>query len=143
MCFKDVEGHPRSVSSVHCFWLQGIAAKDHKGPYQFDKLRLVQDMSGEHRGPVWTTKFSLCGRLLATGGQDTVVRVWVLKESFSYFDDMRKKFNESKYCPVKFLLAFDTRVIFKIVKRILRVLSSLQCKILLCLESPMRRKVLS
>ena len=33
----------------------------------------------------------------ATGGQDNLLRVWVLKESYAYFDDMRQKYSEGKY----------------------------------------------
>ncbi|XP_010773527.1 WD repeat-containing protein 44-like [Notothenia coriiceps] len=38
-------------------------------------------------------KFSHCGRLLATAGQDNVVRIWVLKTAFDYFNNMRMKYN--------------------------------------------------
>lgn len=38
-------------------------------------------------------KFSHCGRLLATAGQDNVVRIWVLKTAFDYFNNMRIKYN--------------------------------------------------
>lgn len=38
-------------------------------------------------------KFSHCGRLLATAGQDNVVRIWVLKTAFDYFNNMRLKYN--------------------------------------------------
>lgn len=34
--------------------------------------------------------------LQATGGQDNLMRVWVLKESYTYFDDMRQKYSEGK-----------------------------------------------
>lgn len=30
-------------------------------------------------------KFSSCGRLLATAGQDKVLRIWVLKDAYSFF----------------------------------------------------------
>lgn len=40
-------------------------------------LRVMQDLSGKHIGAIWTMKMSSCGRLLATAGQDKVVRVWV------------------------------------------------------------------
>ncbi|VDP08921.1 unnamed protein product [Soboliphyme baturini] len=43
------------------------------------------------QGAVWCVKFSLCGRLLATAGQDNVIRIWVLKDAYKYFDDMRRK----------------------------------------------------
>lgn len=49
--------------------------------------------SGEHTGPIWCTKFSGCGRLLATAGQDHMLRVWVLKQAFNYFLDIRTKCN--------------------------------------------------
>lgn len=59
----------------------------------FNKIKLLQDLSGEHIGAVWTMKFSLCGKLLATAGQDNIVRVWVLKESAPNFEEMRLKYS--------------------------------------------------
>uniref|UniRef100_A0A8B9H855 WD repeat-containing protein 44 n=1 Tax=Astyanax mexicanus TaxID=7994 RepID=A0A8B9H855_ASTMX len=74
------------------------AAHSFKGPFDFDQIRVVQDLSGEHMGAVWTMKFSHCGRLLATAGQDNVVRIWVLKNAYDYFNNMRIKYNtEGKY----------------------------------------------
>ncbi|XP_036420626.1 WD repeat-containing protein 44 [Colossoma macropomum] len=69
------------------------AAHSFKGPFDFDQIRMVQDLSGEHMGAVWTMKFSHCGRLLATAGQDNVVRIWVLKNAYDYFNNMRIKYN--------------------------------------------------
>ncbi|XP_028839201.1 WD repeat-containing protein 44-like [Denticeps clupeoides] len=69
------------------------AAHSFKGPFDFDHIKVVQDLSGEHMGAVWTMKFSHCGRLLATAGQDNVVRIWVLKNAFDYFNNMRIKYN--------------------------------------------------
>ncbi|KAK5858458.1 hypothetical protein PBY51_002595 [Eleginops maclovinus] len=69
------------------------AAHSFKGPFDFDQIKVVQDLSGEHTGAVWTMKFSHCGRLLATAGQDNVVRIWVLKTAFDYFNNMRLKYN--------------------------------------------------
>ncbi|KAK7925511.1 hypothetical protein WMY93_007821 [Mugilogobius chulae] len=69
------------------------AAHSLKGPFDFDQIKVVQDLSGEHTGAVWTMKFSHCGRLLATAGQDNVVRIWVLKTAFDYFNNMRIKYN--------------------------------------------------
>uniref|UniRef100_A0A4W3HT18 WD repeat-containing protein 44 n=1 Tax=Callorhinchus milii TaxID=7868 RepID=A0A4W3HT18_CALMI len=69
------------------------AAHGFKGPYDFDQVKVVQDLSGEHMGAVWTMKFSHCGRLLATAGQDNVVRIWVLKNAWDYFNNMRMKYN--------------------------------------------------
>lgn len=69
------------------------ASSSNKGPYEFAKLQHVQDLSGEHTGAVWCMKFSSCGRLLATAGQDRVLRIWVLKDAYPFFQDMRTKFN--------------------------------------------------
>lgn len=69
------------------------AAHSFKGPFDFDQIKVVQDLSGEHMGAVWTMKFSHCGRLLATAGQDNVVRIWVLKNAYDYFNNMRLKYN--------------------------------------------------
>lgn len=78
------------------------ASSSHKGPYEFDTLQCVQEMHAEqpHRGPIWCMKFSPCGRLLATAGQDRVLRIWVLKTAFNYFQDMRSRCNaDSKSSP--------------------------------------------
>jgi len=65
------------------------ASPKHKGPYDFDHIQLVQDLS-QHSGPIWCMKFSNCGRLLATAGQDRLIRVWVLKSQLTYFQDLIK-----------------------------------------------------
>lgn len=75
------------------------ASHSHKGPYDFDHLQQVQDLSGEHSGPVWCMKFSNCGRLLATAGQDRYIRIWVLKDHLPYFQDMRTKHSIEKVSP--------------------------------------------
>lgn len=75
------------------------ASKTNTGPYEFTKLQHVQDLSGEHQGAVWCMKFSSCGRLLATAGQDKVLRIWVLKDAFQFFQDMRTKYNAEKSSP--------------------------------------------
>lgn len=36
-------------------------------------------------------KFSQCGRLLASAGQDHIVRVWVLRDAFEHFNEVRRK----------------------------------------------------
>lgn len=69
------------------------ASSTNKGPYEFTKLQHVQDLTGEHTGAVWCMKFSSCGRLLATAGQDRVLRIWVLKDAYAFFQDMRTKYN--------------------------------------------------
>lgn len=55
------------------------------------------------QGAVWTMKFSHCGRLLATAGQDNVVRIWVLKTAFDYFNNMRLKYNTEGKTRLSFL----------------------------------------
>ncbi|ESO92849.1 hypothetical protein LOTGIDRAFT_120142 [Lottia gigantea] len=74
---------------------------NNKGPYDFAQLQMLQDMSGEHVGAIWTMKFSHCGRLLATGGQDGVLRIWVLKSAYSHFDDLRQKYSDVKVSPAQ------------------------------------------
>ena len=65
-----------------------------KGPYDFDQLRVVQELQNEHTGAVWVIKFSVCGRLLATAGQDNIVRVWVLKNHLNHFAKVRERLNQ-------------------------------------------------
>ncbi|XP_077515494.1 WD repeat-containing protein 44 isoform X2 [Amblyomma americanum] len=66
----------------------------HRNPPELDSVRLVQDIASEHTGAVWTMKFSACGRLLATAGQDTILRIWVLRSAYQHFDDMRNKYRQ-------------------------------------------------
>uniref|UniRef100_A0A7E4ZYC5 WD repeat-containing protein 44 n=1 Tax=Panagrellus redivivus TaxID=6233 RepID=A0A7E4ZYC5_PANRE len=65
-----------------------------KGPYDFEQLRVVQELGKEHSGAVWVLKFSVCGRLLATAGQDNIVRVWVLKTHLHHFQKVRDRLNQ-------------------------------------------------
>ncbi|CAG8448821.1 12559_t:CDS:2 [Acaulospora colombiana] len=72
----------------------------HKKVKEFDKLFLAQELnnpiSNEHgeanldNSAIWTMKFSKDGKFLATGGQDTVVRVWAVISS----DEEREHFLE-------------------------------------------------
>ncbi|XP_064615318.1 LOW QUALITY PROTEIN: WD repeat-containing protein 44-like [Liolophura sinensis] len=75
------------------------ACSHNKGPYDFQQFRILQDLGGEHTGAVWTMKFSPCGRLLATGGQDNILRIWVLKSACAYFEDLRHKYCDVKVSP--------------------------------------------
>ncbi|XP_039271162.2 WD repeat-containing protein 44-like isoform X1 [Styela clava] len=68
------------------------AASSNKGPYQLSHPKQIQDIA-VHVGAVWCMKFSHCGRLLATSGQDNVIWVWVLKDFYNYFNDMRNKYD--------------------------------------------------
>lgn len=67
-------------------------SSSNKGPYHFSHPKQVQDIA-VHVGAVWCMKFSHCGRLLATSGQDNVIWVWVLKDFYNYFNDMRIKYD--------------------------------------------------
>ncbi|KAJ0061975.1 hypothetical protein NL108_014689, partial [Boleophthalmus pectinirostris] len=89
------------------------AAHSLKGPFDFDQIKVVQDLSGEHMGAVWTMKFSHCGRLLATAGQDNVVRIWVLKTAFDYFNNMRIKYNTEGKLICQFLHCIIIYLFFK------------------------------
>ncbi|XP_067669114.1 WD repeat-containing protein 44-like isoform X1 [Haliotis asinina] len=75
------------------------ASRSNKGPFDFSQPRVMQDLSGEHSGAIWTMKFSPCGRLLATGGQDCVLRIWVLRSAYSYFDDIRQRYSDANITP--------------------------------------------
>lgn len=65
-----------------------------KGKLEFDRVRLKQDLTGQHLGAVWTMEFSICGRLLASAGQDSVVRVWVLKTAYVFFHDLQAQYQK-------------------------------------------------
>ncbi|XP_050437518.1 WD repeat-containing protein 44 [Adelges cooleyi] len=75
------------------------SSNSHKGPYEFDSVQHVQEFCNEHVGPVWCMKFSMCGRLLATAGQDRVLRIWVLRDAYKDFHEMRKKYDAEKVSP--------------------------------------------
>lgn len=61
------------------------ASNSHKGPYDFEKVEHVQEFKDEHEGAIWCMKFSGCGRLLATAGQDKVLRIWIVRYAFPFF----------------------------------------------------------
>ncbi|XP_019874908.2 WD repeat-containing protein 44 [Aethina tumida] len=76
------------------------ASNSHKGPYEFEKIEHVQELKEEQsEGAIWCMKFSCCGRLLATAGQDRVLRIWIVKDAFPFFQDMRTKYNAEKVSP--------------------------------------------
>jgi len=62
------------------------------GPWDFENIQFGQDLSGHHSGPIWCMKFSLCGRLLATAGQDCILRIWVLRDKHGIFSEMRRRY---------------------------------------------------
>nr|NVI79845.1 putative WD repeat-containing protein 44 [Cucujiformia] len=76
------------------------ASNSHKGPYEFEKVEHVQELKlDQQEGPIWCMKFSSCGRLLATAGQDKILRVWVIRNAYTFFQDMRNKYNAKKVSP--------------------------------------------
>ncbi|KAI1724397.1 WD domain, g-beta repeat domain-containing protein [Ditylenchus destructor] len=64
-----------------------------KGPFDFENLRVIQELNNEHTGAIWCIKFSMCGRLFATAGQDNIIRVWVLRNHLGYFTRMRERYS--------------------------------------------------
>nr|CAI5843943.1 unnamed protein product [Callosobruchus analis] len=76
------------------------ASNSHKGPFEFEKIEHVQELKDDqHEGPIWCMKFSCCGRLLATAGQDKILRIWVVRDAYPFFQDMRTKYNAEKVSP--------------------------------------------
>ncbi|KAJ8918039.1 hypothetical protein NQ315_011495 [Exocentrus adspersus] len=76
------------------------ASNSHKGPFEFEKVEHVQELKDDqHEGPIWCMKFSGCGRLLATAGQDKILRIWIVRDAFPFFQDMRTKYNAEKVSP--------------------------------------------
>nr|XP_040567138.1 LOW QUALITY PROTEIN: WD repeat-containing protein 44-like [Lepeophtheirus salmonis] len=69
------------------------------GPTDFEHIQLAQEIPAQHIGPIWCMRFSLCGQLLATAGQDKVLKIWALKNSLSYFKDMRTRYSKEKTSP--------------------------------------------
>ncbi|CAI5456220.1 unnamed protein product [Caenorhabditis angaria] len=67
--------------------------KSKKGPFDFEHLKVEQELDNEHTGAVWCIKFSICGRLMATAGQDSILRVWVVRSHLKYFSEMRDKYS--------------------------------------------------
>merc|ERR1719419_1477541 len=64
------------------------------GPYDFENIQFGQDLSGHHTGGIWCMKFSLNGWLLATAGQDCILRIWVLRDRHQHFHEMRRKYQQ-------------------------------------------------
>lgn len=69
--------------------------KSKKGPYDFEHLTVEQELNNEHTGAIWSIKFSICGKLMATAGQDAILRIWVVRSHLQYFSDMREKYSSN------------------------------------------------
>ncbi|XP_041353204.1 WD repeat-containing protein 44-like [Gigantopelta aegis] len=96
--FRD-EGDTEEEVSVDGKIFKIKSSNSNKGPYDFAQIRMLQELSGEHVGAIWSMKFSACGRLLATGGQDGILKIWVLKSAYVYFTDLRKKYEAVSLSP--------------------------------------------
>uniref|UniRef100_H2ZDE7 WD repeat-containing protein 44 n=1 Tax=Ciona savignyi TaxID=51511 RepID=H2ZDE7_CIOSA len=67
------------------------ASSTNKGPYQFNGLKQVQDIA-VHVGAVWSMKFIQHSCVPQPHGQNNVIWVWVLKDYYAYFNEMRSKY---------------------------------------------------
>ena len=89
---KSSEGVPQPLKDGKSSVFKRIQAH-RSGPFDFESIKFAQELSSTHLGPIWCMKFSQCGQLLATAGQDTILTIWVLKNSYNYFADMRSRYN--------------------------------------------------
>uniref|UniRef100_A0A1I7TLG8 WD repeat-containing protein 44 n=1 Tax=Caenorhabditis tropicalis TaxID=1561998 RepID=A0A1I7TLG8_9PELO len=69
--------------------------KSKKGPYDFEHLTVEQELNNEHTGAIWCIKFSICGKLMATAGQDSILRIWVVRSHLQYFTELRDKYSSN------------------------------------------------
>ena len=67
-----------------------------KTPPRYQRIELIQKLPNIHVGPIWTMKFSSCGKLLATGGQDKVLRIWCLNSAREEFLVLKGKYKKDK-----------------------------------------------
>ncbi|CAJ0583048.1 unnamed protein product, partial [Mesorhabditis spiculigera] len=71
-----------------------------KGPFTtLNTPSVVQEIKAEHTGAVWVVRFSVCGRLMATAGQDTIIRIWVAKAHVRHFEALRDRYMKRADCP--------------------------------------------
>ncbi|XP_065573005.1 WD repeat-containing protein 44-like [Artemia franciscana] len=92
---EDVEMHLPYEANMKGKFYKMLPSSSNKGPFEFDNVQCIQELSGGHKGPVWCMKFSKCGRLLATAGKDKILLIWVVKSAFNCFLDMRNEKNAS------------------------------------------------
>ncbi|CAF0896212.1 unnamed protein product, partial [Didymodactylos carnosus] len=72
------------------------SSRDLRGQTVFDKTQLLQTIVTAHNGPIWCIRFSPDGRLLATGGQDSLLKVWMFKQTHTHFDQYSNTMTDSK-----------------------------------------------
>lgn len=84
------------------------SARCNKTSFDFAKTQIVQIIniksssstvpssmqSQNSKSIIWSMKFSGCGKLLATGGKDQILRVWILKAYYAEFVDLKQRYNE-------------------------------------------------
>eukprot|EP00850_Spirogloea_muscicola_P007394 SM000037S13529 [mRNA] locus=s37:469792:475336:- [translate_table: standard] len=70
------EGEPAASASAAPLVKTQVHRKLYK---ELTDLRNLQNFRAHH-GAIWVLKFNASGRLLATGGQDAVVRIWEVRE---------------------------------------------------------------
>eukprot|EP00850_Spirogloea_muscicola_P004768 SM000021S06401 [mRNA] locus=s21:40363:45979:+ [translate_table: standard] len=70
------EGEPAAGASVASLVKTQVHRKLYK---ELTDLRNLQNFRAHH-GAIWVLKFNASGRLLATGGQDAVVRIWDVRK---------------------------------------------------------------
>ncbi|XP_022642007.1 WD repeat-containing protein 44-like [Vigna radiata var. radiata] len=68
------------------------SGKSHK---EVSALHLCQELQG-HEGSIWTIRFSLDGRFLASAGEDKVIHVWEVQEC----EVMSLRFDEGSFTPI-------------------------------------------
>jgi len=68
------------------------SGKSHK---EVSALHLCQELQG-HEGSIWTIRFSLDGRFLASAGEDKVIHVWEVQEC----EVMSLKLDEGSFTPL-------------------------------------------
>eukprot|EP00742_Colponemidia_sp_Colp-10_P003023 GILJ01003225.1.p1 GENE.GILJ01003225.1~~GILJ01003225.1.p1 ORF type:complete len:671 (-),score=104.71 GILJ01003225.1:74-2086(-) len=81
-----------------------VPVKTHKKNYkEMSALFKLQELR-RHEGAVWVMQFSHDGRYLATGGQDSVVRVWQVNENVQSTVERRTSYSNAEESPREILV---------------------------------------
>lgn len=67
---------------------RGVGGGWRRPPSEFANIDLVQEID-EGQGPIRAASFSRCGQLLATGGADALVRLYVSQKAWRHFAGLR------------------------------------------------------